>query len=189
MLQPNKDKAVNKITVVKAKPQPSGEIVASTSATIPYTEKNAESRAGRIKAGFNGSETEGVKVDKSGNTTAKPFSRKIVVSPGGHTRIIGDDGSVIKEGPARSSTIKNAVAESEKKVRVTNQQREHNARANNLIGGTATDITQKEVDGLNRDKQATGNPLDPKIVAAAKREQELRDSFQKAKVKVRLASK
>jgi hypothetical protein len=191
MLQPDKNKAVNKITVLKRKAQPTGEVVASTTESIPYTDKNAESREGRKKGGFYGSETEGVKVDKTtGNTTAKPFSRKVVVSPGGHTRIIGDDGTVVSEGPARSSTIKKAVEDSEKKVRVTNQQREHNARANNLVGGTATNITQKEVDALNRDKQATGNALDPKIVAASKREQELRDSFQKAKTtKVRIASK
>lgn len=190
MLQPDKKKSVNKVTVLKGKPQPAGEVVAPTSASIRYTEKNEKDREGRKTSGFVGSETEGVKVDKSGHSTAKPFSRKVVVSPGGHTRIIGDDGTVIKEGSERSQGIKDAVKESARKVRITNTQRERNARGNNLIGGTAENITQDEIDRLDAAKQATGKKPDPRVEAAAKREQELRDADQKARtVKVKVTKK
>lgn len=185
MLQPRK----NKVTIVASKPQPTGNIVAPTSESIQYTEKNAESREGRKKGGFYKSETEGVKVDEKGNSTAKPFSRKVIVSPGGHTRIIGDDGTVISEGPARSSTIKDALKETARKVKITNEQREKNARGNNLIGGSAENITQEEVDRLNAAKQATGNALDPKIVAAAKREKDLREADDRARKGVKVIVK
>lgn len=177
MIDP-KPKSVNKITLFKGKPnKPTGTIVAATSAGIDYTPKNVESRKARTKSGFIGSETEGVKVDQSGNTTAKPFTRKVIVSPGGYTKIVGDDGKVIKEGAGYTKEMQNAVKESEKKADITNSQREAHARANNLIGGSATNITRKEINSLSADKQATGDPMgninDPKVLKARDKEKEL----------------
>jgi hypothetical protein len=182
MLQPKK---VNKVTAIVKKPQPTGSVVAPTTASVEYTPLNTKSRERRKESGFIGSETEGVKVDKEGKTEAKPFSRKVIESPGGHTRIIGDDGTVIAEGPANSYNIKKGIEDSKKKVRVTNQQRENNARGNNLISGDATDLTQNDVDRLTASKQATGNVTDPKIKKVMANEDSDRANINSKTIKVR----
>lgn len=195
MLPPKNKSRENQVTIIASgAPQPSGSVIAPTTADIKYTKKNSDSRLKRKTSGFIGSETEGIKVDQSGHTTAKPFSRKVVVSggSGGYTRIYGDDGKLIKQGRGNTKEIEDAVKESEKHVALTNSQRQKNERANNLIGGTATNITQKDVDDLNADDQATGNPTDPKVLAAAAKEQARSNLTEKNKskaIKVKVVKK
>ncbi len=155
MLQPKKKDENKVITFTKKESTPAGDVIAPTSASISYTDKNTQARAGRIKSGFHNSQTEGLSVDASGHSTAKPFKRKVVVSPGGYTRIVGDDGTVIKEGSGHTKDIQQAIKESEKKVNLTNMQRERNARMNNVVGGSAKDITNKEVNALQEMGHAT----------------------------------
>jgi hypothetical protein len=170
MLQP-------KVTLYKGKPQPGGTVIASTSSGVDYTPANAKARLARKTNDYLGSETEGVKVDKSGQSTAKPFTRKVIVSKGGHTRIVGNDGKIIKEGEAHTKEIQDAVKASEKKADITNEQRIRNARAGNLVGGTAKDITRQEVNDLAKAKQATADQLlkdeTPEIIAAKEKEKSI----------------
>jgi hypothetical protein len=140
--------------------QPTGKVVAATGEDVPYTALNLEGRERRKKAGFNNSETEGIKVDSEGNSTPKSFSHKYVRTPNGSLKIIGADGSTIAEGREKSGAMQEALKKSEKKVLVTNSQRNRNARGNNVYGGSATKITDKEVGGLESDKQAVpGGPI------------------------------
>lgn len=137
--------------------QPTGKVVAATGANVPYTALNLEGRDRRKKANFNNSETEGVKVDAEGNSTAKTFTNKYIRTPSGNVKIIGNDGTTIAEGREKSGAMQEALRKSEKKVLVTNSQRNNNARGNNIYGGTATKITDTEVGRLESDKQAVPN--------------------------------
>jgi hypothetical protein len=178
-------KPKNKVVIQSgSRTQPTGKIVAATSADVNYTPRNAEYREKIKTSGFMGSETEGVKVDKSGNTTVKPFSRKVVRSPGGYTRIYGDDGTLIKEGAGDTKDMQDAVKKSQKDVEITNSQRENTKRVNDLFGQKATNITDKEVSDLNRDKHATGNPTDAKIIEATAKETERKNLTEKNKPKI-----
>jgi hypothetical protein len=186
MIQPDPKKKV--IIQSGSRSQPAGKVVASTSADVDYTPRNVEYNERIKKSGFMGSETEGVKVDNSGNTTAKPFSRKVITN-GRTTKIVGDDGTVIKEGPSDRRDIEDAVKQSQKHVDLTNAQRERNKRVNDLFGRKAENITDKEVSDLNQEKHATGNPKDPRIIKAeaeetARRNRTERDAGKTIRVKV-----
>jgi hypothetical protein len=181
MLPPKKIKKTpeNKVIVSTGSTSPSGPIIAPTSATIQYTPKNALSRAARAKSGFIGSETEGIKVDQSGHSTAKPFTRTTIVSPGGYTRVYGDDKKLLKEGPGHTKEMQDYLKASNKKVDETNSARKKNETWNNLVGGTATNITQKHINALNQEGQASGNPIPKEVTAAAQKEQSIKNLTEK----------
>jgi hypothetical protein len=179
MLQPK-----NKVTVLTKEPSPSGDVISPTTAGIRYSGKNAEARVARTRSGFNNSETEGLKVE-NGHTTAKPFTRKVVESPNGTVRIIGSDGTVIKEGRKDSKDMQDAIRESEKKVKDVNSRRENNARGNNLVGGSATNITQKDVNRLDEIGHTSGNVPNPRIVRVIRNENRERAAINAAAIAAR----
>jgi hypothetical protein len=168
---PPKKDPQNKVITIKGKTaSPMGPIVAATSKDIEYTPTNTKSRLDRIKHGFIGSETEGLKVDASGHTAPKKFENRVIVSPGGYTRIVGNDNTIISEGPGHTKKIQDDVAKATKKVRITNEQRIKNARMNNLVGGTAKDVTEKEIGALQQMEHATGQKMAPEVKAEMENE-------------------
>jgi hypothetical protein len=134
-------------------------------------------------------------VNKSGEATAKPFARKVVVSSDGrHTRIYGDNGKLIKEGEGNTKEIQDAVKASEKKANLTNEQRQRNERASDLVNQTAKNITRSEVNSLAKAKLATGEPDSEADTPANRRARAKEVELQKItqsnvdrKIKVKLA--
>lgn len=189
MLQP-------KVTILKGKkPQPTGTVIAATSSGVDYTPEHKEKIKQRVKSNFKDVGVKGITVDKSGTATADPFSRKVVVSPGGHTRVYGNDGTLIKQGPGHTKEIQDVVKASEKKADLTNEQRAKNVRASDLVSGTAKDITRTEVNDLAKAKLATSDPLGeadaPANRKARAKELELRQLAQSnvnKKVSIKLAA-
>lgn len=181
MLQP-------KVTIFKGKkPQPSGTVIAATSSGVDYTPAHDEKIKKRAASGFKDTGVEGISVDKSGQATANPFSRKVVVSQGGHTRIYGDDNKLIKEGEGHTKDIRDAVRASEKKADLTNEQRQRNARASDLVNQTATNIRRSEVNDLAKAKLATADRLGeddtPANITARAKEAEIRQLTETRKAK------
>ncbi len=101
---------------------------------------------------------QGINIDKAeSKAIPRVFVRKVVSVGGerGTTKIVSDDGKgVIYEGRSNDQKTKDAVKANERHVRITNEQRDENAKSFNTNYGNEPIVDEKEKLRLLNTKKA-----------------------------------